>query len=175
MKKAVIITLVLFLATSLTFADGGKKYGKDLTLTKTTKVSEILSNPEQFEGKKVLIEGTVVNVCEKAGCWIEVAGDKDYESILVKVNDGEIVFPVEAQGKTAVVEGEVFSVVVKSEEACKGEGGSKECGDEKEKKESNEDCKDKSGDEHAGCKDKQVKKEEPQKKYLIKGIGAVIK
>jgi hypothetical protein len=163
MKKAAFIFLVLLLGVNLTFADEGKKYGKDLTLTKTTKVSEILENPEQYDGKRVLIEGTVINVCKKAGCWIEVAGDKDYESIIVKVNDGEIVFPVEAKGKTAVVEGEVFSVVPQPEAGCKGEGGDKECGDEEK------------GEKHENCKDKEVKKETPQKKYLIKGIGAVIK
>jgi len=163
MKKAAFVLLILFLGVNLTFADGGKKYGKDLTLTKTTKVSEILENPEQFDGKKVLIEGTVINVCKKAGCWIEVAGDKDYESIIVKVNDGEIVFPAEAKGKTAVVEGEVFSIVPKAEAGCKGEGGDKECGDEEK------------GEKHENCKDKEVKKEAPQKRYLIKGIGAVIK
>jgi hypothetical protein len=41
------------------------------------------------------------------GCWIYLAGDRDFEKIRIKVTDGEIVFPMEARGKTAVVEGVV--------------------------------------------------------------------
>ena len=36
---------------------------------------------------------------------MEIASDKEFETIRVKVNDGEIVFPLSAKGKLAKVEG----------------------------------------------------------------------
>lgn len=159
MKKAVLVLTLILFSTTLLFAEEGDKYGKPITLSNKTMISQILSNGAEFEGKKVLIEGTVVNVCKKAGCWIELASDKEMESVIVKVDDGVIVFPMEAKGKTAVVEGEVYSVMV-TEEACVGDGGTHECGDEEKK-----DAED--------CEHEKVKKE--TKKYMIKGIGAVIK
>src|SRR5210317_1525871 len=114
MRKLLFLVAV-FTFTASTFADEAKKYGAEITLTEKTAISSILEDAESFVGKKVLIEGTVVGVCAKRGCWINLSGDKEFEQIRVKVKDGEIVFPMEAKGKKALVEGEVFSVVVEGE------------------------------------------------------------
>jgi hypothetical protein len=80
-------------------------YGKPVTPGQTTAVSAILDDPEKYIGTPVKIEGMVIEVCAKRGCWIYVAGDRQGEKIQVKVTDGEIVFPMEASGRIAVVEG----------------------------------------------------------------------
>lgn len=115
MKRMILFALIF--AVSSVFAGDGNKYGKALTLKEKVKVSDILASPENFEGKKVLIEGMVVDVCSKRGCWIEIASDKPYEKIKVKVNDGEIVFPMEEKGRTALVEGEVYKISLTKEQA----------------------------------------------------------
>jgi hypothetical protein len=94
-------------------------YGKGITLTDTVMVSRILDTPETYEGKTILISGDVVDVCQKRGCWIEVASDRPYESITVKVNDGEIVFPLSARGGHAMVEGVVERIELSQEQAMK--------------------------------------------------------
>ena len=103
------VSLVVLLAALFTVAhaENGKKYGKAITLKKVVKVSEIMASPAKFNGKKVLVEGPVVGVCEKRGCWIKIGSDKEFESIQFKVDDGVIVFPLEAKGKTARAEGVV--------------------------------------------------------------------
>ena len=68
-------------------------------------MSDILANPEKYNGKRVRVQGAVVDVCSKRGCWIRLASDKEYESIVFKVDDGVIVFPMDAKGKTAIAEG----------------------------------------------------------------------
>lgn len=115
MKKILVLALIMLVSTA--FAGGGKKYGKDITLKEKTKISDILANPEKFVGKKVLIEGPVVDVCDKRGCWIDVGSDKQFQKVKVKVKDGEIVFPVEEKGKNAVVEGEVYKISLTKEQA----------------------------------------------------------
>ncbi|MDX1699320.1 MAG: DUF4920 domain-containing protein [Melioribacteraceae bacterium] len=161
--KKILISLIDFVFTIQILAEEAKKYGAELSLTEKTPISKILADAENFVGKKVLVEGTVVGVCAKRGCWISLSSDKEYEQIRVKVNDGEIVFPMEAKGKTAIVEGEVYSVVVEGEQ-CSGncEGEHKEGGHkEGEHKEGEDNC----------CEKVKTKK----KVYLIKGLGAVIK
>ncbi|MCB0730524.1 MAG: DUF4920 domain-containing protein [Ignavibacteriae bacterium] len=152
MKKLFVLIAVVSLLSVNLFADEAKKYGSELTLTEATPISEILADAESFVGKKVLVEGTVVDVCEKRGCWINLSGDKEFETIRVKVNDGEIVFPMEAKGKNALVEGEIFSIVTE------GEGCGGDCSKEGEEK------------EHKCEHEKTTKKV-----YMIKGLGAVIK
>ena len=110
MKKLLLIVFATILLISGYKAEDGKKFGNDLTLKEKTLISKILETPKDFVGKKVMVEGTVVGVCKKRGCWIDIAGDKEYEKIRIKVNDGEIVFPMEIKGKTAKVEGEVYAL-----------------------------------------------------------------
>lgn len=157
MKNYIKLTIIMLAVTTMLFAGDGKKYGKTIDLKEKTKISEVLSKPEKYMGKKVLVEGTVVNVCEKKGCWIELSSDKKYETIKVKVNDGEIVFPMESKGKTALVEGELYSI------------------DNKETKEHKENCT----EDKSNCSDDKSKSEcsdhKTGKTYLLKGIGAVIK
>lgn len=149
MKKLFIVLITVLLTSSL-FADGAKKYGKEISLKQKTSISEILKNSEKFEGKRVLVEGMVIGVCEKRGCWIELSSENN-EKIRVKVNDGEIVFPMEAKGKNALVEGTVYSLVVGN--GCEGN------------------CEEGEGHDNDNCE----KEKEARKVYMIKGLGAEIK
>ena len=80
-------------------------YSVPIHAEQTTNISALLDNPERFIGQKVKISGMVIEVCATRGCWIYLAGDRPYEKIQVKVKDGEIVFPMSASGRMAVVEG----------------------------------------------------------------------
>ena len=95
------------LSASAALAQSSKEYGKPLTLKVKTPISAILKNPKAYEGKRVQVEGTIVEVCEERGCWIRIASDKEFEAIRFKVEDGVITFPMEAKGKLALAEGVV--------------------------------------------------------------------
>ncbi|MDP4197015.1 MAG: DUF4920 domain-containing protein [Bacteroidota bacterium] len=154
MKKIITACLIMLVIACNVFAGSVKKLGKELTLKNKTKISEILKKPDSFVGKKVLIEGMVVDVCSKRGCWMEIASDKSFQKIKVKVNDGEIVFPMEAKGKTAKVEGTVYQIKMTKEQVI-----------EKKTEEAKE--KGKTFDPNS------VKG--PETIYQIKGLGAEIK
>jgi hypothetical protein len=102
----VLLTLLLLGATLAT-AGEGKVYGKKVTLKEVTPVADILGNPEKYDGKQVLVEGKVGDVCKKMGCWMMLTGEGKGESIRVKVKDGEIVFPQDARGRMARAQGVV--------------------------------------------------------------------
>lgn len=154
MKKTLILTLLMTVFIININAGNGNKYGKEITLKEKTKISAILDSPQKYVGKTVLVEGTVVAVCEKRGCWIELASDKKFQKIKIKVKDGEIVFPLEESGKTALVEGVVSEVKLTEEQAI-----------EQAKKEA---------EEH-GKKFDASSVKGPVTYYQIKGIAAVIK
>lgn len=88
----------------------GVKYGKALGAGETVKISELFAKLDKYEGKLVRVEGPVVGVCAKRGCWIRIGSDKQFQDLQFKVQDGEIVFPMSAQGKYAVAEGIVRKV-----------------------------------------------------------------
>jgi len=116
--KTMLIVLFVFLSCSLIFAQSEEeKLGEGITLTEKTSISDILSDPESFLDQVVLVEGEVVDVCPKMGCWMELKSDSEEKIIKVKVKDGDIVFPMEAIGKTAVVEGKVYKIELTEEDA----------------------------------------------------------
>ena len=119
--SVIAVALVLFAVAGLAAQE--KKYGTSLTLTEVTKISEIYANPEKFDGKRVQVEGPIVDVCADMGCWLALGSDKESQTIRFKVEDGVIVFPMSAKGKKAKVEGVL--VVTKGSPATiqiKGEG-----------------------------------------------------
>lgn len=142
MKKLFVLILLLSVGFVITEE---KQLGKPVTLKEKTLISTILSDPSTFDGKTVLVEGTIVGVCQGMGCWLDVEGAKEGEKIRVKVEDGEIVFPKDGKGKTVLVEGVVSKVDTKATM------------EHKEHKEGEKD----------DCATEAV--------YQIKGLGAVIK
>jgi hypothetical protein len=102
-KIVLISTMVVLMATSAL----AKKFGENLILDETTSIAEILNNGDAYIGKRVKVEGLIVDVCAKRGCWMYIAGQKPFEKLRFKVIDGEIVIPMEARGKRVVAEGEV--------------------------------------------------------------------
>ena len=107
MKKVNLLALLCVLSVKTVMATEGMEFGKPITLETSTAIAAILAEPEDYVGEKVRVEGTVIDVCTKQGCWMEIAIDNPEERIQAKVEDGVIVFPQEAKGRAAVVEGEV--------------------------------------------------------------------
>jgi Domain of unknown function (DUF4920) len=106
------------LATALAtaaYAMAAEKLGKGLTLDKPIPVVTILASPEQYVGKTVQVKGKVTEVCEMMGCWMKVVDDE--KAMRVKVNDGEIVFPKNSVGRTAIAEGVLKKLVLTKEQA----------------------------------------------------------
>lgn len=128
MKNLFYVLIALFVTAGV--AHGAEmKLGKPVTLTEVTKVSEINKDPEQFVDKEVVIEGLIIDVCAKRGCWMDVASDVPFEKIQVKVVDGVIVFPMEAKGKTAKVQGVVEALRLSKQQAIElGEHKAEESG-----------------------------------------------
>jgi len=132
----------------------GTTYGEPLTLTEITPVSAILDNPDQYLGERVLVEGMIVAVCESKGCWMDIASDREFEKIQIKVDDGVIVFPLSARGSQALVEGTVELLELTAEEAL----------------EQAQHMAEERGEEF----DPSTVPEGPQTIYRIRGIGAVV-
>jgi hypothetical protein len=94
----------------------GQVYGAGVQAAASVSMADIRNNPDQWVGKKVRIEGTVVDVCPKRGCWFEMAGEAPGETMRFKVKDGVMVFPMSARGQHAVAEGVVRKIPLNLEQ-----------------------------------------------------------
>lgn len=116
MKKALVLVFALALL-SIGVTASAATYGKAPGAGDAVKVSELLASPDKYVGKTVKVEGIVTDVCEKRGCWMVIAGDKEFQSIRFKVEDGVIVIPMEAKGRKAVAEGSFTKIELTHEQA----------------------------------------------------------
>ncbi len=117
MIRRFALTTILAVAVTGAVAAAPESFGTGVSLTETTPIDRIVARPADFEGKTVRVEGTVAAVCTHMGCWMSLTPDaaKDGSSVMIKVDDGVIVFPVSAKGKRAAAQGVVQRVTADSE------------------------------------------------------------
>ena len=87
-----------------------KDFGKGADMAKLKPISLLLSNAEKYVSESSTIKGTVVGVCKKRGCWMELAAEEKFQSLKIKVPDGQMIFPMSAMGKTAFATGNLTAI-----------------------------------------------------------------
>jgi hypothetical protein len=70
-------------------------------------VAALLEDPKPYLGKVVKAKGTVSRVCEKAGCWIELAPQQGSQGLRVPMANHAFFIPGDAIGRPAIVEGQL--------------------------------------------------------------------
>lgn len=79
--------------------------GKTLNKSASVEVNQLLEEPARFHGQTITVRGIVSEVCRKKGCWLQLQTAATAPIFRLEVNDGELVFPVSARGKTAYASG----------------------------------------------------------------------
>src|SRR5262245_14543385 len=92
---------------------GDLKLGKPLALKEAISVAEVNAQAEKYVDKVVQVRGTITEVCQMMGCWMALADSG--QTIRIKVNDGDLVFPKEAVGKSARAEGKLVRLKLSRE------------------------------------------------------------
>jgi Domain of unknown function (DUF4920) len=105
MRRIIVLGLLILIMSISMAAAKEVVYGEGVGEGDFTKVSTILEKPDSFLGKTLRVKGIAVGVCEHRGCWLNLASDKEGETIRIKVADGVIVFPKEILGEVVTVEG----------------------------------------------------------------------
>lgn len=82
------------------------QFGGSVDKTLITSISEVQANPAQFLGKTITVQGEIVSVCQKKGCWMQLAVASS-QQLKIKVRDGDMVFPLSARGKQALAMGQL--------------------------------------------------------------------
>ncbi|MCP4272311.1 MAG: DUF4920 domain-containing protein [Gammaproteobacteria bacterium] len=106
--------LLLIVFCSPVFA---KTYGSGAKMNKLIAISTLLDKPEKYLDKNVTVEGTIVAVCSSRGCWMKLASDKKFQTLRIKVKDGDMVFPLTAKGKIAYATGQLHAIELDKEKA----------------------------------------------------------
>ena len=110
MKRFSLLLLSLFsismafAQTNIPAAKAGVTYGKKVNAKKAIQLTDLtakLATDSVFTGK---VEGTVVEVCKKKGCFMKLARENG-EPIMVNFKDYGFFMPQDIVGKTVVIDG----------------------------------------------------------------------
>jgi len=77
----------------------------------TVPVDQIVASPATWDGKDVVVDGVVKEVCQQKGCWRTIATAGPQASVMVKDEEYEIFLPEDAAGKKVYLKG-TFAVAV---------------------------------------------------------------
>ena len=112
MTRLLLVVTTLVMALTPVAIHGEDTFGAAPTVAEATPIPQLLAKPADFQGKTVRVEGVVTGVCTMMGCWMAIApaDAPKGQAILIKVDDGVIVFPTSARGKRATAQGVVERV-----------------------------------------------------------------
>ena len=112
MTRSLLAATTLLIVSMSVATRGAETFGAAPTVRDATPIAQLLEKPADFQGKTVRVEGVVTGVCTMMGCWMALApvDAPKGQAILIKVDDGVIVFPTSARGKRATAQGVVERV-----------------------------------------------------------------
>ncbi|MBD3161054.1 MAG: DUF4920 domain-containing protein [Candidatus Eisenbacteria bacterium] len=80
--------------------------GSPITLEEAVSISDLAARTEAYVDQAVLLEGTVVGICQGSGCWAEVA-DEDGATFLARSLDHSVLLPTDCMGRRVAIQGTV--------------------------------------------------------------------
>ncbi len=107
MIRSLLFAMSLLMVVTSVATRGAETFGAAPTVKDATPIAQLLAKPADFQGKTVRVEGIVTDVCTMMGCWMGIAPTDAPKgpAVLIKVDDGVIVFPTSARGKRATAQG----------------------------------------------------------------------
>ena len=97
-------------------------FGTQPTMADSVKLVSFLEAPAQYVGKEVLVEGNVVDVCQKAGCWMVMSDGR--RQLRVTMKDHGFSVAKDGAGSWARVQGLVQEIPLDPETTAHFEGES---------------------------------------------------
>jgi len=97
-------------AASAPAAGAALHFGAPIDATrKAEAITAVLANPEQFQGRPLLVEGHVRRACSRRGCWMELAeaSDPKLPGCRVTFKDYGFFVPTDSAGATARVDAQL--------------------------------------------------------------------
>ncbi|MSP55183.1 MAG: DUF4920 domain-containing protein [Myxococcales bacterium] len=83
--------------------------GEPFAAAEIVPVDTIMKDPAAWNGKDVVVEGLVKEVCQKKGCWHTVATADPAVALMIKDKEYKIFLPKDSAGKKVHIHG-IFAV-----------------------------------------------------------------
>ena len=96
----------------------GQRIGERLEEREAVRLSVVSSDPDAYYEQTLLVEATVVAVCVKKGCWMQV--DDGGRRTMVRWEagcGGQYAFPMDSVGKRVLIQGSFYPTHITADDA----------------------------------------------------------
>jgi hypothetical protein len=120
-----IFSLAVIALIVLSCGNKSKKEASSGAVSESVKVefASLISNPSDYVGKNIIVEGKVVHVCKMSGKKLFITGENPDVRLYIQAGEEMPKFPVELLGSEVIVEGTLTQPVTM---AMAGEEGMQE-------------------------------------------------
>ncbi len=94
----------------------GEAFGADFAPAEVVSYPDLLSEMAGQDSMYVTLRGTVSEVCQAKGCWMNIVGTEDGSGMMVRFKDYGFFVPKDISGREVVMEGVAFNTVTPVEE-----------------------------------------------------------
>jgi len=118
MKRTLLCMIVLFsifysckknAGPSMIDDKGFAFYGAKIDASDAISYDEMLLKVKDQDTLKVKVKGTIENICQVKGCWMNIVSEKEgSESMFVKFKDYGFFMPLDAMGQEAIMNGKAY-------------------------------------------------------------------
>ncbi len=109
LSKLPILILALAASCAAPHLPAGTPIGETMAVDTIYTFSTVDATPPEFFNRTVLVEATVVNVCAKAGCWMQIEDEGKTAMVRWETGcGGKYKFPMEAVGKQILIQGSFY-------------------------------------------------------------------
>lgn len=91
--------------------------GEPFTATDILPVDRLVADPAAWDGKDVVLEGVIKEVCQKKGCWHTLATADPAVNVMVKDKEYKIFLPKDSAGKKVHLKGTFAVADIPEDEA----------------------------------------------------------
>jgi hypothetical protein len=101
----------------------GNTFGEPITLTGPIPASAVIASPTDYTDKTILVQGDVVDVCQKAGCWMVITDGEKTMRVTMKGHGFAV--RKDGAGSTALIQGTLKHIAPDPDRTAHFEGESK--------------------------------------------------
>lgn len=96
----------------------GTVVGQELQPREVVHLSVIDARPQSYWNQTLLIEATAIAVCQKVGCWMQVADEGARAMVRWESGcGGQFAFPKDLAGKRVLIQGSIYPKTISEEDA----------------------------------------------------------
>ncbi|OHX68585.1 DUF4920 domain-containing protein [Flammeovirga pacifica] len=99
------LSIILFISCSTEQTNDVAYYGEAFETENVIASTELKNQLDKKETVTVQLEGEITGVCQKKGCWMKMPLDESGNEVFVKFKDYKFFVPMDASGKTAIING----------------------------------------------------------------------